>query len=401
MSTNRFRQPSINGEVQTPSPEELELLKAYAYMPETDKLIKAIELDKVAPNKTSALINSLDWNKIDRNQRLLALREAARIGCVDILAYLIDHRVELGIDLNGHYVAPIPRIKLADHPHLDRASLHALLTPVPLDSALTEAAKEGHLDCVKLLIDNGADVNHRLSTADYTPLVAAAGYNPLLSTAATIKKHEDVVNYLLSHGADCNSIVSYDSYAALTPLKLAVQNHLPNAVTLLLAGATTDEFVMSRLAAKASDPYAQLCLGIIMERNIIRAKDQLEQLLIESKRLYDMSTLTHQQSQAPGLPSEEAAKQQEISKAQWSASQQRFEYVASCYVTALTHYQNASLAGLPEATHRYRDLREHCPIPTSVLARRGVTAPMEDPIPSVTNENRLFAASAESRGQKH
>src|SRR3990167_6180585 len=339
MSTNRFRQPSINGEVQTPSPEELELLKAYAYMPETDKLIKAIELDKVAPNKTSALINSLDWNKIDRNQRLLALREAARIGCVDILAYLIDHRVELGIDLNGHYVAPIPRIKLADHPHLDRASLHALLTPVPLDSALTEAAKEGHLDCVKLLIDNGADVNHRLSTADYTPLVAAAGYNPLLSTAATIKKHEDVVNYLLSHGADCNSI--------------------------------------------------------------IRAKDQLEQLLIESKRLYDMSTLTHQQSQAPGLPSEEAAKQQEISKAQWSASQQRFEYVASCYVTALTHYQNASLAGLPEATHRYRDLREHCPIPTSVLARRGVTAPMEDPIPSVTNENRLFAASAESRGQKH
>lgn len=66
------------------------------------------------------------------------------------------------------------------------------------NTALHEAALNGHLDIVKLLIENGADVNMQsFEMFKDTPLIDASANG-----------HLDVVKYLLSHGADptiCNA----------------------------------------------------------------------------------------------------------------------------------------------------------------------------------------------------
>ena len=60
------------------------------------------------------------------------------------------------------------------------------------DTILIEAADNGHLNVVKLLIEKGADVN----------LKGEAWYGPLHAAAA--KGHIEVVKILLENGADVN-----------------------------------------------------------------------------------------------------------------------------------------------------------------------------------------------------
>lgn len=58
-------------------------------------------------------------------------------------------------------------------------------------SALMHASIKGYLNIVKILIENGADINMKTNT---NALIAAAGFGYL-----------DIVKYLVDHGADVNS----------------------------------------------------------------------------------------------------------------------------------------------------------------------------------------------------
>lgn len=88
------------------------------------------------------------------------------------------------------------------------------------DTLLIEAAANGHLDVVKLLIENGADVN----------LKGEAWYGPLHAAAA--KGHIEVVKILLENGADVN-IFHHNK-----PLHNAAMNgHIEVAEILLAHGA--------------------------------------------------------------------------------------------------------------------------------------------------------------------
>ena len=112
------------------------------------------------------------------------------------------------------------------------------------DTPLIEAAANGHVDVVKLLIENGADVN----------LKGEAWYGPLHAAAA--KGHIEVVKILLENGADVN-IFHHNK-----PLHNAAMNgHIEVAEILLAHGADinakgTDEW--TALGTAVSNTQAEM-----------------------------------------------------------------------------------------------------------------------------------------------
>lgn len=86
------------------------------------------------------------------------------------------------------------------------------------------AAKKNHLDIIKLLIENSAEVNAESSNGMHTALSKASEFG-----------HKDIVNYLLSNGADVNPKV--DS-VGIIPLSMAILGkHTEVVKTLLIYGA--------------------------------------------------------------------------------------------------------------------------------------------------------------------
>lgn len=73
------------------------------------------------------------------------------------------------------------------------------------DSALKIACANGHLEVVKLLVNNGAQIEKD----DFTPLMIASAY-----------KHYEVVKYLLDKGAKVNTQDSEEGLFALATLCL-------------------------------------------------------------------------------------------------------------------------------------------------------------------------------------
>jgi len=84
---------------------------------------------------------------------------------------------------------------------------------------LHQAAVDGDLDGVKTLIGQGADVNAKKGTMDYTPLHGAARNG-----------HKEVVELLLANGADINA----KERSSKTPLFLAVEYGRKEIVELLV-----------------------------------------------------------------------------------------------------------------------------------------------------------------------
>ncbi|CDW81355.1 ankyrin repeat [Stylonychia lemnae] len=80
------------------------------------------------------------------------------------------------------------------------------------------AASEGHLDIIKYLVEEGANVNERSNNGE-TPLIRACYFNRL-----------DIAQYLISAKANIEHVTTTD----LTPLQVAIMRNKPNMVTLLL-----------------------------------------------------------------------------------------------------------------------------------------------------------------------
>lgn len=86
------------------------------------------------------------------------------------------------------------------------------------------AARDGHLDTVKRLVAEGADVDVRHG---YTPLMAAARFG-----------HVDIIQFLLTKGADVNAKGQFDNATALS--YAAWNRNLELVKTLLAHGAGVD-----------------------------------------------------------------------------------------------------------------------------------------------------------------
>jgi cytohesin len=87
-----------------------------------------------------------------------------------------------------------------------------------LDTPLIEAARRGHLDTVKVLVEGGADVN----------LQGEAFYGPL--HCAAYSGHLETVKYLLEHGASVGLFEGHDR-----PLNSAAQAGHVHIAKVLLA----------------------------------------------------------------------------------------------------------------------------------------------------------------------
>jgi ankyrin repeat protein len=96
-----------------------------------------------------------------------------------------------------------------------RAVLAKGREPVAGEAGSTQlyfAARYGHADCVRILLDAGTDVNARLPSWD-TPDI---GPRPL--AGAAIAGHADVVRLLLERGADPALLeLDEEEWAQLTP----------------------------------------------------------------------------------------------------------------------------------------------------------------------------------------
>ena len=80
-----------------------------------------------------------------------------------------------------------------------------------VETPLMHAAKYGHWDVVRTLVNNGADVNGR-NVDGFTTLMYAAGKGRL-----------DVVQFVVDHGADVNAKTAH----RMTPLMMAAgRGHL-------------------------------------------------------------------------------------------------------------------------------------------------------------------------------
>ena len=141
------------------------------------------------------------------------------------------------------------------------------------NEALREAAKYGHMDCVKALIEAGADVNEATDVGDSG--VAKNGrkeesrsraksmkyYNPPLYYAAE-NGHVQIVKYLIEKGANVNAGSMYDK----TALICAVRNGHEHVVKCLVesgADLTTDKRVESVIHCAAENGHENVLKYLI------------------------------------------------------------------------------------------------------------------------------------------
>jgi ankyrin repeat protein len=111
-------------------------------------------------------------------------------------------------------------------------------------TSLVFAAREGHLDCVKLLVDGGADVNQ---TTRY-------GWTPLL--VATQNNHYLVGKYLLEHGANPN----IPNKGGWNPLYLATDNRNIEGGDYPVRPADMDQLEYIKLLIdRGADVNARVC----------------------------------------------------------------------------------------------------------------------------------------------
>lgn len=162
------------------------------------------------------LASGADANAAEPQLRVTSLMVAAELGYADMVRGLLDH----GADLHARTrVGATPEPKL---PCIDKAGCgshgvgiirgglpdQGIRAPIPgAMTPLMYAAREGHIDAAKLLIEAGADVNE-VDKNDIGPLLMAISNN-----------HIDMARFLIERGASINAVDWYGR----TPLFAAIE----------------------------------------------------------------------------------------------------------------------------------------------------------------------------------
>jgi ankyrin repeat protein len=164
----------------------------------------------------SSNANPANPNIAEPQLRLTPLMLAAESGYVDIVRALLER----GADIKAHTrtgATPAPKLPCVDRAGcgshgvgIIRGGLpeQGIRAPIPgAMTALMYAAREGHVDVAKLLIEAGSNVNE-VDKNDIGPLLMAIGNN-----------HIDMARFLIDRGANINAVDWYGR----TPLFAAVE----------------------------------------------------------------------------------------------------------------------------------------------------------------------------------
>ena len=180
------------------------------------------------------LLNALNALNATDGSALKLLSSFASLGKLDKINQLIDS----GIDLNANNIGNDAILLAAKNQHEDclKILIEHTDTIDKKNMAINYAAEYGYADCLKRLIDKGCDVNTKFAhdrywQTDTFPLLAAAAEN-----------HVDCVKLLLEHGANPNAIAfSTEDKVDRTALCASCRINAPECVDLLLAdGADVD-----------------------------------------------------------------------------------------------------------------------------------------------------------------
>ncbi len=153
-------------------------------------------------NGVSAVMTAVYSGRVEIRDLLLArgaklqLPDAASVGRLDVVKAIVEKNPALAKSFSPD---GFPVVALAAvFGHLDTvrylaengADINAAATNGTGYNALTGAVASGHTEIAKWLLESGADANYR-----YGP-----GYSPLLTAAAN--GHLEIVKLLITHGAD-------------------------------------------------------------------------------------------------------------------------------------------------------------------------------------------------------
>lgn len=169
------------------------------------------------------------------DHQVSATHIAARNGYLEILKFLKSHNA-IQLHKESRFNTSPLDLTIA-FKHLDcfdflLSYIQPALHQQVLNDALITSSQEGNLECVKKLIEAGADLTHRMANIDATPLDRAA-YNG----------HTAVAEYLLNKGALINSTRK----DGITPLFVACSNGHFEVAQLLIARGAEVFFSFSKL----------------------------------------------------------------------------------------------------------------------------------------------------------
>ena len=142
-----------------------------------------------------------------------------------------------------------------------------------LVTPLLVAVQNGHIDCVRLLLKYGADIEGRgdieVGTKGYPNHDLYEGYTPLFAAAAS--GNIGILRCLLENGADINAVTAIN-VKGYTPLMISAHNEQFGAVTFLIdQGADVnlqDEYGYTALhhVAKSRSTYNINALNLLIDR---------------------------------------------------------------------------------------------------------------------------------------
>lgn len=153
---------------------------------------------------------------------------------------------------------------------------------------LLAAADTGRMETVRLLMENGANIN-KGNSAGVTPLIAAAA-----------EKHADVVETLIAHGAELNrkSTIGFKirgkmSYKGSSALLAAADAGDLKSVTLLVKNGAdvnikTENGITALMAAAAKDHYQ--IVKILLDNGADVNAETTQDYVIDGKKVLEGST---------------------------------------------------------------------------------------------------------------
>lgn len=155
--------------------------------------------------------------------------------------------------------------------------LYSAFFEVPNQSPLSYACFKGNLECVKILVEAGADIDNANNQNHYTPLMDA-----LSGSNHNKKDRVNIVKYLLEHGADVNK-TDINNYTALFRVITIVDaNDIPEQKTQLE--------MIKQFESYGSNIYHEAPIGSILFKSSFCSSLLVIKYLIEEKG-FDVNSL--------------------------------------------------------------------------------------------------------------